>query len=51
MTLEERLQASLGQMAFTLAVLQTQLEQAQTRIAELEKPTDLKRQPAKQDVG
>jgi hypothetical protein len=36
MTLEERLQQMIGQQAFTIAVLQTELEKAQKRILELD---------------
>lgn len=42
MTLEERLQKVMGTQAFALAVLETQLEQANAKIAELEKPKDPK---------
>ena len=37
MTLEQRLAAALGERDFAIAALQTQLEAAQQRIAELEK--------------
>lgn len=35
-TIEEKLQTMLGQQAFTIASLMTQLEQAQTQVKELE---------------
>lgn len=37
MTLEERVQQLLGQQAFNILVLQTDLEKLQVRIAKLEK--------------
>ena len=36
MTIEQRLQAMLGQQSFVIVVLETHLEQAKARIAELE---------------
>lgn len=43
MTAEQRIQALIGQLHFSIAMLQADLETAQNRIAELEKekaPTD-----------
>lgn len=45
-TVEQRLKIMLGDRDFAIAVLETQLEEARARIAELEKPVDLKT-PAK----
>jgi hypothetical protein len=40
MTTEERLSQVIGNQAIAICSLQTQLEQAQKQIAELQKPTD-----------
>lgn len=40
MTFEERLQQMLGAQAFQIAALSIELEKAQKRIAELEKPPE-----------
>lgn len=37
MTVEERLQRMIGQQAFSIAMLETQVEQAQRQIAELQR--------------
>lgn len=38
--MEAKLKAALGEMTFTIIALQTQLEEARKRIAELEKPKE-----------
>lgn len=42
LTIEQRIKIMLGERDFALAALETQLEQAQARIAELEKSSEPK---------
>lgn len=40
MTVEERLQQTIGAQAFQIAILQTELEKTQAQLAEAQKPKE-----------